>query len=170
MYHVERGADDVMEAVEVALCVREAQDDIDGTFLNSSYDLVREGAIVDKLLELVENVSAEASEFRLVNLEAVLLVFSAPLHLRVGEDLLLIYEVPADALRVRVRNLEQLGGLQDGQSELYLGNKKLYALLLRNADICIAPALVIVLLLDHLLTYAAGFAGEGDLILAFLGV
>ena len=125
--------------------------------MNSSNGLVGEGAICDILFELVEDLFAKASEFRLVNLKAVLLGFVAPFHLRVGEDLLLVYEVPADALRVRVRNLQQLRGLQDGQSELYLGNKKLNALLLTDTDIRIAIDFV---LLYGLLTLATNVAGE----------
>ena len=104
MHDIHRSASNVMEAVKVALGVGQAQDDINRTLLNSFNNLIRKCSIGDKLFELVKNFVAQSCKFRLIDLEGLLLGLVKLLHLRVGEHLLLIYELPTDAFSVRVGN------------------------------------------------------------------
>ena len=167
MHDIHGSAGDVMEAVEVALGMGQAQYHINRTLLNSSNNLIGKCSVGDKLFELVQNFFAKSCKFRVIDLEGLLLGFVKLLHLRVGEHLLLIYELAADAFGVRVGNPQQLGGLQDGQAELNLGDKKLDALRLLDADI---SAALDFLLTDDFLSLFAGGASERNLIFFFLNV
>ena len=56
-------------------------------------------------------------------------------QLIVGKDLPLIFELPADGLSILIWDLQELTGLPDGQSKVYLGNEQLNTSLLLDVNV-----------------------------------
>ena len=132
------------------------QNGIDGALLNSFNNVVGERAISDKFFDLVKDLFAEPSKCGLLHLEATKRRLLLSFHLWFGEDLLLERELPTDCLCVLVRNLQQLSGFPDCESELNLGYKQLNTNLLVDVFVFFVLALI---LLDHFLALSVDGAG-----------